>query len=131
VITDGFGVVSAGIMFLCNMRSELGTGVWYSADDDTHTRSKLIHGCHRPFPWSTSESRLADASTPLNPDKAKRASKRKPAPLRPPPKKRDKVVALFTFVVTSDLMLKELAAFRKQETRIELTEVRWRKVEYA
>jgi hypothetical protein len=31
----------------------------------------------------------------------------------------DKVLAAFTFVLTSDLMPKELAAFRKQETRIE------------
>jgi hypothetical protein len=53
------------------------------------------------------------------------------AALLPPPKKVNKVLAAFTFVVPSDLMPKEHAAFRKQETRIELMEARRRKVEYS
>jgi hypothetical protein len=69
--------------------------------------------------------------TAPNPDEAKPASERKVVPLRRPPKKVDKVLAMFTFVLTSDLMPKDVAAFRKQETRIELMEARWRKVEYA
>jgi hypothetical protein len=40
-------------------------------------------------------------------------------------------LAAFIFVLTSDLIPKELAAFRKQETGMELMEVRRRKVEYA
>jgi hypothetical protein len=42
----------------------------------------------------------------------------------------DKVLDVFTLVLTSELMPKELAAFRKQERRIKLMETRWRKVEY-
>jgi hypothetical protein len=66
------------------------------------------------------------------------ASEGKAAPLRPPPKKVDKVLAAFAFVLTSDLMPKELTTFRKQETRIEnlesrieLMEARRRKAESA
>jgi hypothetical protein len=47
---------------------------------------------------------------------AKPAGERKPAPPRPPRKKEDKVVAAFTFVLTSGLMPKELAVLRKQES---------------
>jgi hypothetical protein len=49
---------------------------------------------------------------------------RKAAPLRPPPKKVDKVLVALTFVLTSELMPKELAAIRKQQTRIENREMR-------
>jgi hypothetical protein len=51
--------------------------------------------------------------------------------LRPHSKKVDKVLAAFTSVLTPDLMPKDLAALRKQKTRIELMEARRRKVEYA
>jgi hypothetical protein len=47
---------------------------------------------------------------------AKPTGERKPASPRPPRKKRDKVVAAFTFVLTSGPMPKELAALRKQES---------------
>jgi hypothetical protein len=40
----------------------------------------------------------------------------------------DKVLAAFTFVLTSDLIPKELAAFRKQKTRSETAEGRVRLV---
>jgi hypothetical protein len=68
--------------------------------------------------------------TQPNPDETTPESERKAAPLRPPPKKVDKVLAAFTFVLTSDLMPKDLAAFCRQETRIELMEARRRNVEY-
>jgi hypothetical protein len=69
--------------------------------------------------------------TQPNPGEAKPATKKKLAALRPPRKKVDKVLAAFTFVLTSDLMPKELAGFAKQDTRIELMETRRQKVEYA
>jgi hypothetical protein len=47
------------------------------------------------------------------------ASEGKATPLRPLPKKVDKVLGAFIFVLTSDLMPKELMAIRKQEARIE------------
>jgi hypothetical protein len=47
------------------------------------------------------------------------SERREGGPLRPPPKKADNVLAAFTFVLPSDLIPKELAVFRKQETRIE------------
>jgi hypothetical protein len=76
----------------------------------------------------------AGCGVETDPTKSRRSEaseRKKVAPLRPPLKKVDKVLAAFTFILTSDLMPKQLAAFRNHEMRIELMEARRRKVEYA